>query len=122
MVLVDTSIWVSHFRRKNTLLEELLLSESVYCHPLIIGELACGHLKSRDEVLNLMQELPMAIQATDQDALIFIEKHHLAAKGLGIVDILLLASASLSGLSLWTEDKRMLQITRQLHAEFKPNS
>ena len=115
MVLVDTSVWVSHFRRKNDRLENLLTQEFVYCHPLVIGELACGHLRDRNEILSLMRELPAAIQATDQDALIFIEKHQLAGKGLGIVDIYLLASASLSGLSVWTEDKRMHQMARQLH-------
>jgi len=115
MVLVDTSVWVSHFRRKNNHLENLLSQEFVYCHPFIIGELACGHLHHRDEILYLMHELPMAIQATDQDVLIFIEKHQLAGKGLGIVDVYLLASASLSGLLIWTEDKRMRQVARQLH-------
>ena len=115
MVLVDTSVWVSHFRRKNDRLENLLSQELVYCHPLIIGELACGHLRNRDEILYLMRELPAALQANDQDVLIFIEKNQLAGKGLGIVDIYLLASASLSGLFIWTEDKRMRQVAHQLH-------
>jgi len=115
MVLVDTSVWVSHFRRKNDRLENLLSQEFVYCHPFIIGELACGHLQNRDEILYLMQELPGAIQATDKDVLIFIEKHRLMGKGLGIVDIHLLASASLSGLLIWTDDKRMRQVAHQLH-------
>jgi len=115
MVLVDTSVWVSHFRRNNDRLENLLSQEIVYCHPFVIGELACGQLRNRHEILSLMSELPASIQATDQDALIFIEKHQLAGKGLGIVDIHLLASASLTGLVLWTEDKRMHQIARQLH-------
>jgi len=114
MVLVDTSVWVSHFRRKNARLENLLSKEFVYCHPLIIGELACGHLHDRDEILSLMHELPMAIQARDQDILIFIEKHQIVGKGLGIVDVHLLASASLSGLFIWTEDKKMRKIAHQL--------
>jgi len=118
MVLVDTSVWVSHFRRKNNRLENLLSQEFVHCHPLIIGELACGHLHNRDEILYLMHELPSVIQATDKDVLVFIEKNHLAAKGLGIVDIHLLASASLSGLRIWTEDKRMDHIAHQLQLAF----
>ena len=115
MVLVDTSVWVSHFRRKIDRLEYLLSQEFVYCHPLIIGELACGYLHHREEILNLMHELPRALQATDQEILIYIEKHQLIGKGLGIVDIHLLASASLSGLFLWTEDKRMRLAARRLH-------
>jgi predicted nucleic acid-binding protein len=115
MVLVDTSVWVAHFRRKNDRLENLLSQEFVYCHPFIIGELACGHLKNRQEILSLMGELPEAIQATDKDVLVFIEKHRLAGKGLGIVDTHLLACASLSNLFIWTDDKRMRQAARDLH-------
>jgi predicted nucleic acid-binding protein len=117
MVLVDTSVWVSHFRHKNNRLENLLSQELVYCHPFIISELACGHLHNRNEILDLMRELPAATQATDQDVLIFIEKHRLAGKGLGIVDIHLLASTSLSGLLIWTEDKRMRLVARHLHID-----
>lgn len=114
MVLVDTSVWVSHFRYKNFRLEDLLSKEFVYCHPLVIGELACGHLTDRSEILNLLKELPEVKKATDQDVLLFIDKHKLMGKGLGIVDIYLLASCLLSSLSLWTEDKLMRQAARQL--------
>lgn len=115
MVLVDTSVWVSHFRRKSNHLENFLSQEFVYCHPFVIGELACGHLRDRNEILYLLHELPSAIQASDKDVLIFIEKHRLMGKGLGMVDIYLLASASLSGLLIWTEDKRLRQVAHQLH-------
>jgi predicted nucleic acid-binding protein len=115
MVLVDTSVWVSHFRHKNRDLERLLSQELVYCHSLIIGELACGHLTDRQEILSLIQELPQTIEATHEDVLIFIERHRLMGKGLGIVDVHLLASASLSGLSIWTEDKPMRQVAHHLH-------
>ena len=119
MVLVDTSVWVSHFRHKNLRLEDLLSRDLVYCHPFVIGELACGHLNHRDEILNLLQELPVAIAATDQDVLLFIEKHRLMGKGLAIVDIHLLASAALSGLFIWTEDKVMSYIARQLGIQYQ---
>jgi predicted nucleic acid-binding protein len=114
MVLVDTSVWVSHFRRKNSRLEDLLLLESVCCHPLIIGELACGNLHNRSEILNLLNELPTVAVANEQDALHYIEKYRLMGKGLSIIDVHLLASASLSTALLWTEDKRMGQTARQL--------
>ena len=118
MILVDTSVWVSHFRRKSDRLENLLSQEIVFCHPFIIGELACGHLHNRDEILSLMQELPVTVQVSDQDVLTFIEKNHLVGKGLGIVDVYLLASASLSNVFVWTEDKRMNKVAHQLHLNF----
>jgi hypothetical protein len=37
----------------------------------------------------------------------FIEGHKLMGKGLGYIDVHLLASAVLSGLSIWTLDKRL---------------
>lgn len=114
MVLVDTSVWVSHFRRKNNQLENLLAEESVYCHPFIIGELACGNLHDRNEIIHLMHELPESVEATTQDVLVFIEKHRLMGKGLGVIDVYLLASASLSGLLIWTEDKKMRQAAQQI--------
>ena len=79
MVLVDTSVWVSHFRRKNPRLESLLLNDLVYCHSFVIGELACGNLRNRDEILSLLRELPPTIEATHEDILIYIEKYHLMA-------------------------------------------
>ena len=114
MILVDTSIWVAHFRHKNLRLENLLSDEFVYCHPLIIGELACGNMSNRREILTHLQELPVVSPVTEQEALVFIEKNRLMGKGLGIVDIHLLASAFLSGLSLWTEDKPMQLVARHL--------
>ena len=114
MVLVDTSVWVSHFRRKNSLLDQLLSTELVYCHPFVIGELACGHLHNRSEILSLLHELPAAVTATDEDVLMYIDKYRLMGKGLSIIDIHLLASASLSTLSIWTEDKVMRHTARQL--------
>ena len=114
MVLVDTSVWVSHFRRTNSRLEYLLSEGSVHCHPLVIGELACGNLRNRNEIFSLLQELPAAVTATEEDVFIYIERHRLMGKGLGIVDIHLLASASLSGLTVWTEDRVMNRIAREL--------
>ncbi len=114
MVLVDTSVWVSHLRRHNLRLENLLSFEFVYCHPLIIAELACGHLNNRREILLSLQELPSVKLATDEDILVFIEKHSLYGKGLGVIDIHLLASCMLSHLSLWTEDKSLQKAADRL--------
>ena len=77
MVLVDTSVWVSHLREGSKELERLLNDGDVMLHPFIIGELACGNIKNRHKVLSLLQLLPMAIQAEDEEVLQFIEKNNL---------------------------------------------
>jgi hypothetical protein len=105
MVLVDTSIWISHFRKGNTHLKELLDDESVVCHPFIIGELACGGLKNRNEILSLLKALPQSKTAESDEILQFIESKRLFGKGLGLVDVHLLASALLTKMLLWTADK-----------------
>ena len=74
MVLVDTSVWVSHFREGNKQLESLLNEGEVVCHPFVIGELACGNLKNRSEILTLLQVLPPAKEATHDEVMEFVEE------------------------------------------------
>lgn len=105
MVLVDTSVWVSHLRRGSGRLQSLLDSGAVVCHPFIIGELACGQLKNREEILALLQALPGAVQAEHDEVLRLIEDEKLMGTGLGYIDVHLLAAALLTGASLWTLDK-----------------
>ena len=107
MVIVDTSIWVTHLRESDPRLEELLLDAKVLCHPFIIGELACGNIKNRDEFLTLLRALPMAPTVDLDELLYFIENKRLMGLGIGFVDAHLLASAELSGAPLWTSDKKL---------------
>lgn len=107
MVLVDTSVWIGHFREGNERLKQLLLDEEVLCHPFIIGELACGNLANRSEILSLLHALPKIHEAEHHEVLQFVEKRHLMGKGLGYIDLHLLASAVLANASLWTFDKRL---------------
>src|SRR5690242_5901141 len=100
MTLVDTSVWVEHFRSGSTGLESLLSRGEVLCHPFIIGELACGNLKNRSTILSLLDELPRAIQADEEEVLHCIEQHRLMGKGLGYVDIHLLVSALMTKVPL----------------------
>ncbi len=109
MVLVDTSVWVAHLRKGDIRLKSLLNDGFAVCHPFIVGELACGNLKNRAEVLSLLQTLPSAVRAEHEDVMSFIEKYHLMGKGLGYVDMHLLASAFLSNIPLWTLDKKLNQ-------------
>ena len=107
MVLVDTSVWVSHFRYGNSHLEKLLNNEDVMCHPFVIGELACGNMENRDEILLLLHSLPTAGPAEQSEVLRFINTHRLMGRGLGLIDIHLLISALLSDVLFWTLDKRL---------------
>lgn len=114
MVLVDTSVWVAHLREGNDDLERLLNNGEVTCHPLIVGELACGNLKNKSEILSLLRSLPMAVEAEHEEALQFIEEKRLMGRGLGYIDVHLMASSVLTRTPLWTLDKRLKEISTKL--------
>jgi predicted nucleic acid-binding protein len=119
MVLVDTSVWVNHLRNCDKHLEKLLLNGEVVCHTHVIGELACGNIKNRKEILSLLRSLPMASLIEFEEFLYFIDQNQLNGKGIGFVDIHLLASAQLSQISLWTEDKRLMKVAAELNLKYK---
>lgn len=114
MVLVDTSVWVEHFRNGNIGLEALLNDGRVICHVFIIGELACGNLKNRSQILSLLHELPMALHAEHEEVMRVIENYRLMGKGLGYIDMHLLASVMLTHVPLWTLDKRLKEVSSTL--------
>ena len=105
MVLVDTSVWVAHLRRGDPRLETLLLDGEVACHPFIIGELACGAVKNRREVLALLQALPATRVAEPDELLLFVERQRLVRWKLGLIDAHLLAAARLTQTPLWTFER-----------------
>jgi predicted nucleic acid-binding protein len=119
MVLVDTSVWVSHLRHGNPRLKALLMNGRVVCHPFIIGELACGNLKKRKEILSLLEALPTTTTADHKETLYFIEQHQLMGIGLGYVDVHLLASARLSRIGFWTRDKKLMEAAVKLNVSYK---
>jgi len=114
MVLVDTSVWVEHFRHGGIGLQELLYEGQVVCHPFIIGELACGNLKNRAQILAHLTALPTAHLAEHDEVMHFVEQYYLMGKGLGYVDVHLLSSAVLTNVSLWTIDKRLDKVSASL--------
>jgi len=114
VILVDTSIWIDHLRVADRQLAGLLLEEQVLSHPLVVGELACGSLRRRAEILGLLRSLPRAPVVDDEEVLLFIEAHGLMGSGLGWVDAHLLASVRLAGERLWTRDRRLTQVARRL--------
>ena len=119
MVLVDTSIWISHFREGNQHLRDLLRDEFVVCHPFVIGELACGNIKNRKEIISLLQALPQAKTVDDDEILQFIENKRLMGLGIGLIDVHLLASSLLTNVSLWTADKQLGSVASKLNILYR---
>ena len=111
MILVDTSVWVDHLRRGDSALVDLLERSVVAMHPFVAGEIACGSLRDRNSILELLQDLPAAEVADSDEVLQFIERHVLHGKGIGYVDVHLLASVALTeGAKLWTRDIKLHRI------------
>ena len=119
MVLVDTSVWVFHLRHGHSHLHELLEKGEVACHPFIIGELACGNLKNRQEILSLLGALPQATLALHDEVLRMVESHRLMGTGLGYIDVHLLASALLTGAPLWSEDGCLMAAASRLNIAYR---
>jgi len=118
MVLVDTSVWVNHFRRGEDHLAKLLMDAEVACHTFIIGELACGNIGNRAEILDLLRSLPLAPAISLDEYLYFAERKQLYGIGIGFVDVHLLASAKLAGVPLWTNDKKLQHAASSLDLSY----
>jgi predicted nucleic acid-binding protein len=113
--MADTSVWVEHLRAGSPTLSALLDETLVVVHPFVIGELACGNLRNRTELLDPLAKLPRAAVATQEEALQFIENHRLMGRGIGYVDVHLLASVALQGdAQLWTLDRRLSKVAAEL--------
>ena len=97
MILVDTSVWIDHLCTGDDELAALLNGSRVLMRPFVLGELACGNLRNRQEVLRLLKALPSAAVATDEEVLYFIERHASTGRGIGYVDAHLLAAVAESG-------------------------
>ncbi len=114
MVLVDTSVWIDHLRRHDERMAAYLHRAEVVVHPFVVGEMALGNLRRRDEVVLLLSRMPRAPVASHAEVLAFIEGRALSGRGIGYVDTHLLASALLAGASLWTHDKHLHAIAASL--------
>lgn len=122
MILVDSSVWIDHLRRADAALVALLNAGDVACHPFIVGEIACGHLRERARVLADLALLPQASTASHGEALALLESHRLAGCGIGWTDVHLLASTVLSPpSSLWSRDRRLQMAAGRLGVAFAPN-
>ena len=114
MILVDSSVWIDHIRSTDSVLESLLNDNKVCSHLFVIGELALGSISSRAKLLASIQSLPQLISAEDFEVLRLIERHKLFSKGIGYIDVHLLASALLSSVKLWTRDKALRAVAEKL--------
>lgn len=120
MILVDTSVWIDHLRSGESLLARALESGQVMMHPFVLGELACGNLKKRGEVLRLLGDLPAAPTATDPEVLNLIEHRALMGRGIGYIDVHLLASTALAGdARIWTRDRRLATAAGEMELAFE---
>jgi predicted nucleic acid-binding protein len=115
MILVDTSVWIDHLRAGDRHLADLLNNSQVLAHPFVIGEMACGNLHKREDVLRLLNALPRAPVAFQEEVLHFIECNKLMGQGIGFIDAHLLASTALADATfIWTRDKRLQKSARKL--------
>jgi predicted nucleic acid-binding protein len=119
VVLVDSSVWIAHLRVADAHLAELLGAGLVRTHPWIIGELACGTLHRRHELLSSIERLPSTPVATQSEMRVLVERERLFGLGLGWIDVGLLASARLGGARLWTRDKPLRQAARASNVAYK---
>ena len=117
-MLVDTSVWVDHLRRGNRALAERLDRGLVWSHPFVVGELACGRLSDRTQILSLLEALPTPPVADHGEVLALIELRNLAGTGIGWVDAHLLASAVLGRIGIWTLDRTLDEVAARLEIRF----
>jgi len=115
LILIDTSVWIDHLHKSHPQVVGALEREDVATHPFIIGELACGSIANRNEVLHLLSALPTITVATHDEVLIVIERHGLMGRGIGYIDAHLITSVMLTETArLWTADKRLHEIAATL--------
>lgn len=121
-ILVDTSVWIDHLGEKDEQLVSLLKQNQVLIHPMILGELACGCLHNRVQILSLLKNLPHIPNASHDEALYCLEKNKLMGKGIGFIDLHLLASTLLAqNALLWTRDRRLSELSQLLNVCWQPS-
>ena len=120
MILLDSSVWIDHFRHRNASLAELLENDQALCHPFVVGELACGDLRFRASTIQLLQTLPEAPMMEHDEVLILIERHRLMASGIGWLDAHLLGSVLLAQAKLWTLDAPLSRVAARLSSLARP--
>ncbi len=120
-VLIDTSVWVAHFRDRNEILCRMLENDQALVHPMIVGEIACGTPPNRRQVVKLLGNLKPIVQASLGETLTFVERGKLFGRGCGLIDLMLLTSVKITeGSRLWTQDKSLQNMAEQFNLKFDP--
>jgi predicted nucleic acid-binding protein len=124
LILADTSVWVAHFRRADPLLQAMLATDQILCHPLVVLELACGTPPApRERTIDDLKKLQQAVIATTDETLALIEREQFHDSGCGAIDMALLASALLTpDTLLWTLDKKLAALASRLGVAFSTAS
>lgn len=119
-VVVDSSVWVAHFKQSNAALRELLAWDMALSHPVVLGEIACGTPPNRKATLGLLANVEPAAQASMTETLTMIERHQFMGRGCGLSDMQLLASTLITpDAKLWTLDKRLAELARELKVQYE---
>ena len=119
MILVDTSVWIDHFRAPEAELRERLKAGEVLMHSMVIGEIACGNLSRRTQTLARLRSLPRIPESEHDEVMRTIESERLMGRGLGYIDAHLVCSVLRDDdSSLWTRDTRLKQVAEELGAAF----
>jgi predicted nucleic acid-binding protein len=123
LILVDTSVWIDHLRADNSALNRLLDAGHVLMHPFVIGELALRRMRQREMILAALSDLPRAEFATDAEVLGFVDRQALFGRGIGYVDVHLLASVRLTpGARFWTRETKLRDVAEELGLAMTPPS
>ena len=119
MILIDTSVWIEHLSKGGRAIEDLLKTSKALIHPFVIGEIACGNLADRAEILSLLNDLPALPVAAEASALYFIEQNQLMGLGIGYIDAHLLTATALEPPTrLLTLDKRLKAAAEALNLSY----
>jgi predicted nucleic acid-binding protein len=121
VILADTSVWIDFFRKPDKHVQDLARQRRICGHPFVTGELAAGSLHVRHRMVLMLRNLPQLQPVEDSAFYAFLEKHEVNGKGMGFVDIHLLAAASEAGnVQVWTRDRRMLEQATHLGLAYRP--
>lgn len=123
MNLVDTSVWIDHLRAPVAELQTQLRDRQVLVHPMVIGELACGMIRSRSQFLSYLATLPSVVPLDHERVLQEIETNRLMGRGISFIDAhLLTLVVARGGDTLWTRDRRLKQIAEEMGIAFPGDS
>jgi predicted nucleic acid-binding protein len=123
VILVDSSIWIDHFRHGDSELTKIIGNDQLLCHPFVVGELALGSLRDRDAVIAFLAAQREAVVATHAEAMTVIDRYSIFSMRIGYTDAHLLTSTLLDRRSsLWTRDKRLAAAAQKVGAALYPSA